>query len=181
MIGFTFRGRHSSEFNIGFRSIDRTAIPERRKKEFKVMGRSGTLELESGEYEKRSISGVLGVMYTENFNGLRLQVRELAYWLSGSGLLIFDDEPDKAYEASVYDAVGIEQLKLQPKATMKIEFECQPFAISKDLKQEIKQGGTNQTIRINNKGNTKTCGTFIIKNTGNEKITSIRLTRKVVI
>ena len=110
MIGFIFKGRHSSEFNIGFKSVDRTAIPERRKKEFTILGRSGTLELESTEYEKRYITAVIGVMYIDKFNDLRTKIRDLAGWLSGSGLLIFDDEPDKAYEASVYSAVGVEQL-----------------------------------------------------------------------
>lgn len=181
MIGFIFKGRHSSEFNIGFRSIDRTAIPERRKKEFTILGRSGTLELESTEYEKRYISAVIGVMYIDRFNELRNKIRDLAGWLSGTGLLIFDDEPDKAYEASVYSAVGIEQLSLQPRGTLEIEFECQPFAVSTDLNRALRIGTSPAEVNINNAGNVKTCGTFIIKNAGSTTITGIRLTRKVVI
>lgn len=181
MIGFTFKGKHSSDFNIGFRSVDRTAIPERRKKEFTILGKSGTLELESTEYEKRYISAVIGVMYIERFNNLRLKIRDLAGWLSGTGLLIFDDEPDKAYEASVYSAVGIEQLALEPKGTLDIEFECQSFAVSRDLNRVLQNGGRITTVTVPNLGNVKTCGTFIIKNTGNTNITSIRIMRRVVI
>ena len=181
MIGFIFKGRHSSEFNIGFKSIDRTAIPERRKKEFTILGRSGTLELESTEYEKRYITAVIGVMYIDKFNDLRTKIRDLAGWLSGSGLLIFDDEPDKAYEASVYSAVGIEQLALQPRGTLDIEFECQSFAVSKDLNRILTDGNRVTSVTVPNKGNVKTCGTFIIKNTGTSNITSISITRKVVI
>ena len=181
MIGFIFKGRHSSEFNIGFKSVDRTAIPERRKKEFTILGRSGTLELESTEYEKRYITAVIGVMYIDKFNDLRTKIRDLAGWLSGSGLLIFDDEPDKAYEASVYSAVGVEQLALQPKGTLDIEFECQSFAVSKDLNRVLKDGARVTSVIVPNLGNVKTCGTFIIKNTGTTNISSIRITRKVVI
>ena len=181
MIGFIFKGRHSSEFNIGFKSVDRTAIPERRKKEFTILGRSGTLELESTEYEKRYITAVIGVMYIDKFNDLRTKIRDLAGWLSGSGLLIFDDEPDKAYEASVYSAVGIEQLALQPRGTLDIEFECQSFAVSKDLNRILTDGSRITNVTVPNRGNVKTCGTFIIKNTGTSNITSIRITRKVVI
>lgn len=181
MIGFTFKGKHSSEFNIGFKSVDRTVIPERRKKEFTILGRSGTLELESTEYEKRYITGAIGVMYISKFEELRLKIRDLAGWLSGSGLLIFDDEPDKAYEASVYSAVGIEQLMLQPRGTLDIEFECQSFAVSKDLNRILKDGKRITSVTVPNLGNVKTCGTFIIKNTGTSDITNIRITRKVVI
>lgn len=181
MIGFTFKGRHSKDFNVGFKSVDRTAIPERRKKEFTILGRSGTLELESTEYEKRVITGTIGVMYIDQFEELRLKIRDLAGWLSGSGPLIFDDEPDKAYDASVYNAVGIDQLALQPRGTLDIEFECQPFAVSKGLNRILKSGGQSTTVQIKSLGNVKTCGTFIIKNTGNSDITSLRITRKVVI
>lgn len=179
MIGFTFRGRHSSEFDIGFKSVDRTLIPERRKREFEIAGRSGTYELASDEYDKRKISGVLGVMNNVNFEKLREKSRELAFWLSGSGLLIFDDEKDKAYEASVYNATGIEQLKLQPRGIVNIVFDCQPFAISQ-LNQMQKNGRDSVNLKINSKGNTRTQATFIIKckNTG---IKTIRITRKVVI
>ena len=181
MIGFTFKGKHSSEFNIGFKSVDRTVIPERRKKEFTILGKSGTLELESTEYEKRYIKGTIGVMYISKFEDLRIKIRDLAGWLSGSGLLIFDDEPDKAYEASVYSAVGIEQLMLQPRGTLDIEFECQSFAVSKDLNRILKDGKRITSVTVPNLGNVKTCGTFIIKNTGTSDITNIRITRKVVI
>ena len=181
MIGFTFKGKHSSEFNIAFKSVDRTVIPERRKKEFTILGKSGTLELESTEYEKRYITGTIGVMYISKFEELRLKIRDLAGWLSGSGLLIFDDEPDKAYEASVYSAVGIEQLMLQPRGTLDIEFECQSFAVSKDLNRILKDGKRITSVTVPNLGNVKTCGTFIIKNTGTSDITNIRITRKVVI
>lgn len=181
MIGFNFKGRHSSEFNIGFRSVDRTVLPERRRKEFTILGRSGTLELESQEYEKRHITGIIGVLYIDKFEELRYKIRDLAGWLTGSGLLIFDDEKEKAYEASVYSAIGIEQLELQPRGTISIEFECQPFAVSRDLNRILKSGSKTTNINIENKGNVKTCGTFIIKNTGKSNITSLRITRKVVI
>lgn len=180
MIGFNFNGKHSSAFKIGMKSIDRTAIPERRRKEFEILGRSGTLELESTEYEKRTIQCQIGVVKTATHEELRSKIRELAGWLSGSGPLIFDDEPDRAYEASVYSAVGIEQLVLQPKGIMEIEFECQPFALSRELNRVLKDGGRNTELIIKNVGNVKTCGSIIIKNTGTTNITNIRLTRKVV-
>ena len=180
MIGFTFNGRHSKEFGIYFKSVDRTVIPAKRKKEFEILGRSGTLELPSDEYDKRFIKGIIGVMQTDDFNDLRQQTRRLARWLSGTGLLIFDDEPEKAYEATVYGAVGIEQLEVLPRGNIEIEFECQPFAVSVDTNRYLTSVNSDTEITIPNKGNVQTCGTFIIKNTGLHEIKNLRLTRKVV-
>ena len=181
MIGFTFKGRHSSEFNIGFRSVDRTVLPERRRKEFTILGKSGTLEIESTEYDKRYIKGTLGVLYVDRFEELRKNIRDLAGWLSGYGLLIFDDEKDKAYEAAIYSATGIEQLQLQPRGVIDIEFECQPFAVSRDLNRKLQDGGQKTNFEITNAGNVQTCGKFVIKNTGRQNITKIRIVRKAVI
>ncbi|MDU7244010.1 MAG: phage tail family protein [Clostridia bacterium] len=180
MIGFTFNGRHSREFGIYFKSVDRTVIPEKRKKEFEILGRSGTLELPSNEYNKRFIPGLIGVRQTDDFKDLRRQTRDLARWLSGTGLLIFDDEPEKAYEATIYSAVGIEQLEVLPQGNIEIEFECQPFAISVDTNRKLVNISDNKEIIIPNKGNIQTCGTFVIKNTGNKTIENMRITRKVV-
>lgn len=180
MIGFKFNGRHSEEFGIYFKSLDRTVIPEKRKKEFEILGKSGTLELPSNEYNKRYIKGIIGVMQTEDFKDLRQQTRQLATWLTGTGLLIFDDEPQKAYEASVYSAVGIKQLEVLPKGNIEIEFECQPFAVSTDTNRKLTNISDSTELTINNAGNTQTCGTFIIKNTGTKVIKDIRINRKVV-
>ena len=120
-------------------------------------------------------------MHIDAFRDLRDKIRDLAGWLSGSGLLIFDDEPLKAYEASVYSPVGVEQLLLQPKATIDIEFECQPFAVSTDTNRIVDQGRTSKEITITNKGNVNTCGVLTIKNTGTIPIKKIRITRKVVV
>ena len=77
-LGFTFNGEHSSAYGIGVRSVDRTVMPERRRQEFTILGRSGTLELVSDEYEKRTIIVSIGLMYQDTFPELRQKVRALA-------------------------------------------------------------------------------------------------------
>lgn len=180
-LGFTFNGEHSSAYGIGIRSVDRTVLPERRRQEFTILGRSGTLELVSDEYEKRTIVVSIGLMYQESFEGLRQKVRDLAGWLRGSGLLIFDDEPDKAYEATVYSAIGIDQLELQPRGVVEVQFECQPFAVSTETHKHVVDGQGEITTAITNVGNATTCGRIVIRNTGDEPITDIYITRKAVI
>lgn len=172
MIGFTFRGRHSSEFNIGCRSIDRSAIPERRKYELIIPHRSGTREIPSDVYDKRNISVEVAAVFEESFEEFRLKIRELAYWLSGTGELFFDDEPDKKYTASLYDAIPLQQILLQPKAVVEITFDCQPFAFSDVISLPIKMGENE----IDYKGTAKTPTKIILRNTSNSSAANISIT-----
>ena len=169
MIGFTFRGKHSSEFNIGCKSIDRTAIPERRRLEMVIPRRSGTRELPSDIYDKRTIEIEIGALFEEDFENFRLRIRELAYWLSGTGELTFDDEKDKSYQASVYDFVGLEQIQVQPKGLFNISFDCQPFAMSEPKTIAI-QNGVNL---IDYKGTVKSPTKILIENTSTTSAVNI--------
>lgn len=172
MIGFTFRGRHSSEFNIGCRSIDRSAIPERRKYELVIPHRSGTREIPSDVYDKRKISVEIAAVFEETFEEFRIKIRELAYWLSGTGELSFDDEPDKKYTASLYDAIPLQQILLQPKAVVEITFDCQPFAFSDVISLPIKMGKNE----IDYKGTAKTPTKIILRNTSDSSAENISIT-----
>ena len=172
MIGFTFRGRHSSTFNIGCKSIDRTALPERRRREITIPRRSGTKELPSDIYEKRKIQVEIAALFEENFEDFRLKIRELAYWLSGTGELIFDDEKDKSYIASVYDFVSLEQIQVQPKGIFKLDFDCQPFAMSEPKVINI-QNGSNIIEYL---GTTKTPTKIILSNKSATRAVNINLT-----
>lgn len=128
MIGFTFDSTHSSEYGVYFRSVDRTLLPAKRITQYTIPGRSGTYDVDNG-YENRDISCEIGfVGDTLTREDLRIKARRVAQWLSGAGLLIFDDEPDKGYSAQVVSAVSIEEVAATGKAT--VLFRCGPFAES---------------------------------------------------
>ena len=71
---------------------------------------------------------IIGYINNDNWYELRENAREVADWLSGTGELIFDDEPDKYYMATIYEYIGIEQLHLLPYGGSEVTFECEPFA-----------------------------------------------------
>lgn len=132
MIGFSFRGRHSSSLNIGVRSADRTMRPPRRRAGNAVPGKHGIPFDKDEVYENRQIQMVIALINNDNWSDLRESVREVAEWLNGEGRLIFDDEPDKYYYASIYDGVGLEQMNLLPVGGAEITFEAMPFAYRLD-------------------------------------------------
>ena len=110
MIGFTFNNVHSRDMGVVFKSDDRTLLPAKRITQYKIPGKSGTYDIADG-YDNRQISCTVAFVGAGNaYAGVRQTARAVAEWLSGDGLLIFDDEPEKAYSAKVIDGIGIEQI-----------------------------------------------------------------------
>lgn len=182
MIGITFRNIHSSTFKIGVKSVNRSVLPSLRKNEFTIPGRHGTIDYGLNTYEKRNIPVKINVAENVTFEELRDTVRDIAKWLSGKGLLIFDDEPDKAYQASVYEPVDADQLlECLPYDSFTVTFECQPFAESLEYRQVNIPSITDNAheIEVNVSGTAETCCIITIKNNGTSNINNITLVRKV--
>lgn len=132
--GLHFNGRHSSDFGVFWKSEDRSLLPEQRLVRYTVPGRSGNLEIADG-WENRIITGTIsffGAMRT--LPSLRQQARAVAQWLSGEGELVFDDEPDKQYNARITEGINIGQIAKS--GSCFISFDCQPFAESLVYRQQ---------------------------------------------
>ncbi len=182
MIGFTFRDIHSSNFDIGARSVDRSLIPGMRKNEFSIPGRHGTVDYGANTYDKRSISLQLGLMKNADHEALRQTARDVAKWLSGKGMLIFDDEPDKAYDAALYSYVSLDQVELLPVGRLVVVFECQPFAESINYQQVNTDITTNnKEIAVSVSGTSETPCIITIKNTGATNVENITIRRKAAV
>lgn len=183
MIGLKFRNVHSSSFGVCVKSTDRSLIPELRKNEFVIPGRHGSIDYGSSTYETRKISVKISAVNNTTWEEYRANARELAQWLSGKGLLIFDDEPDRAYQASVYESVGIEQLECLPVGVLNVVFECQPFAESLDYAEVNTPDITASPneISLTVEGTAETGCIITIKNTGDTDVTGISIRRKVAI
>lgn len=136
-IGFTFNDVKSYEMGVVFKSTDRTLLPSKRVTQYTIPGKSGTYDIEDG-YENREISCELSFVGTNaQYAGVRTRARALAGWLSGEGLLVFDDEPEKAYSAKIISGVSIEQVAVTGRCGVK--FLCKPFAESLSYNQQEKR------------------------------------------
>lgn len=180
MIGFKFANIHSSTHNLFVKSDNRTVSPSLRKNEFIIPGRDGTIDYGLNTYEKRYITMQLNLV-KNNMKDLRQQARDVAQWISREGMLIFDDEPDKAYQAKVYSEIDIEQITTTGIST--VVFECQPFAESLTYRQVNEPSITTIPYEISAdvEGTSKTCPIITIKNIGTTNIKDITIVRKVEI
>lgn len=178
MIGFTFKGVHSSEFSIGAKSVDRTLIPELRRSDFEIPGRDGTVDYDDNTYGTRSIEVEIGFVKNTSFAELRKSARDVAFWLSGKGDLIFDDEPDKMYKAAIYAPAGIEQMALMPAALTNITFDCQPFAEDIVNRQVTGQVRFGEAFVVESEGTQRTPCKIYLKNNGDTPLRINTLIRK---
>lgn len=133
-LGFTFNNVHSRDMGVVFQSSDRTLLPPKRVVQYTIPGKSGTYDIDDG-YDNREITlnvAFAGEAY--NYPGVRSRARAVAEWLSGEGLLIFDDEPERGYQAKVIAGVSIEQIAVT--GHCEVVFACSPFAESLVYRQQ---------------------------------------------
>lgn len=154
-------------------------MPARRVRQYEVEGRHGVIDYGGETYEMRNISLKIVIFGSNTHEELRQKVRDVAFWLSGNGNLIFDDEPDKAYTAKVISQISLDQFVTTGMAT--VSFQCQPFAQTPNYSQ-INTNITTKptTTTVTSSGTQDTPAIIIIKNIGTTTIGNIELQRKAV-
>jgi len=131
--GLTFNNVHSSTFGLYIKS-KQIISPEKNKRKLKIAGRNGSWDFGNETYGDRYINVDFEIL-AENKGMLRLQIRDVLEWLSGSGKLVFDDEIDKYYTAKVFSQIKPEEI--QSDGSFTVQFECNPFAELIYLAHEI--------------------------------------------
>ena len=178
MVGFFFANRHSADFNMAMEYAHRPLLPALNRNDYKITGRHGTVDFGSETYNTRPITVDI-CFIGKNVHDLQALARDVAFWLSGKGILYFDDEPNRAYDAVVYNQIDTQQIIRTKRA--QVVFECQPFAQTINFLQSINpQTPPGHTIAIESQGTQSTPNITIIRNTGNTNITSLQLIRRAL-
>lgn len=94
-MGFIFDNKHSGDMGVVFKSTDRTLLPAKRVTQYTIPGKSGTYDIEDGYENREIVCTVAFVGEGYHYAGVRTRARAVAEWLSGEGLLVFDDEPER--------------------------------------------------------------------------------------
>lgn len=176
--GLKFKDKHSfNDFGLIMKSVDRSLLPAVKRQQIDITFLDGKYDLQNEPVYDNRIITVLFVYHFKTLYEMQTKKRQMAAWLSGAvGKLIFDDEPDKFYEAKLYEAVPIEQ-SLRRMA-VQIAFECQPYACRPAQMQVDIITAQNQKVQVSIDGNVKTCGVIILTNTGTTTLTKFSLRRE---
>jgi len=178
MIGFFFNHRHSRDFWLAMEDAHRPLLPARRRNDYEIAGRHGTTDFGGETYKTRPIPVDIHFI-SDNVRSLQIAAREIALWLSGKGLLWFDDEPDKAYDAVVYEEIDTEQLIRTKRA--RVVFECQPLAKTINFLQSVHSGvSSGHVMKISSAGTEATPARIIIRNTGTIDTSSVVIRRRAL-
>lgn len=137
MIGFTYRVKHTREFEgLVVKTDNNQLIPAKRYERITIPDKNGQYIFEDG-YDNKILEFDCSLI-KGNIQSRRQRARDIAYWLSGRGDLILDGESDKTYK--VIRTVSDINLSLnQVVDNFKVVFETEPFQL-----------GTFKSISVDN-------------------------------
>lgn len=170
MSGFSFRGVHSSTFGIYTKDQGKILLPPRREGKLTIPGRSGYYDDVGAVYDER-VESVLCSFVRPEGKTVPQVCREVAYWLSGSGRLIFDNEPDKYYIARITGAPPMAQHLKYGEFTLTWSYNP-PFAMGETITQQIADG---ENV-VDYKGTAETPCMIVLRNASAADIVTVSIT-----
>lgn len=127
-LGFTFKNVHSSTYGVA-QSGERPARPPVKQSYIDMPHKNGSVDFTEiyGIHYEDSIFIVKLQITAENIIQLKTKVKQAAVWLTGSGTLVFDDEPEQEYSASCYEGLNYVPQIMGRYAELTINFRVKPW------------------------------------------------------
>lgn len=141
---FTFKGIKNGTYGVRMLSMPVRPHPARKGALKNIPGRDGELFVDDKAYNRILVT--VRCMAVDNKN-----IDDISQWLSGSGDLVFGDEPDRAYHASItkeYSRRNRNQRMRGQEFT--ITFDCDPYRYEAEPETAIVVGASPG--RITNPG-----------------------------
>lgn len=177
--GFKYGNYHSSNFGIVCDPSTRIIFPEKRRMITDIAGRSGHHVHTDGTYLVRQES--FHCYFKKELVGgksLADSARDIAAWLANDGVLQFDNEPDKYYDAYVTGALPQERHLKYGEFDLVFNYNP-PFAYTamKEVRYTLTASGGSLEALM--EGTVDTPCRIIIRNTGNTIIRNLRVSRSL--
>ncbi len=132
--GFTFKGKHTGEFNVTVQTQSRPVRPDAKKQTYEAALMDGKYDFTGANvygrafYDERVFKYDIQVT-ADDLRLLQRKLGRLAVWLDGEGELTFDDTPNVKWYARVIDAVEYKP-EHGDTAVLSVTFDVKPFAAS---------------------------------------------------
>lgn len=118
---FSFKGVRNDALDVRMLSMPTRPHPARKGTVKNIPGRDGKLFMDEGAYDRILVSIRCITGGNENIDAVNA-------WLSGSGALVFGDEPDRAYRASITKEFS--RTNRNPRLRgqeFTVVFDCEPY------------------------------------------------------
>lgn len=130
--GFSFRGKHSSDFKgVTVKTRDRPVMPKPKVSVYEADNANGSFDFTdyTGQtyYEDRTIQIDLSVT-GEDLHDLQNKMNALMVWLTGKGEIIFDDIPTVRWTGRVSEQISYMPEHGGKTAMLSVSFLCEPFS-----------------------------------------------------
>lgn len=136
---FQFKGKNSREFGILIAAAPQRIRPERRVEYITIPGRNGMLTQDEKTYEPYTLSLECSTRGSERLD-------EIVAWLDGAGELILSTEPEKVYQAAIYNKIAISDVIYLYNSFL-LQFRVQPFKYSVNAVNDALELTAPTTIR----------------------------------
>lgn len=135
-----FRDRTSDEVGVRLLSMPTRFFPARRGEAVTIPGRSGTVWVDDGADE----GGQIGLQMAVDDPAL---MDDAAAWLSGDGLLVISDEPNRAWHASVRKSITRSSIRARLLGqTWTVMFDAQPYRYVYPEPEAVQVPGVGATL-----------------------------------
>jgi phage-related protein len=176
--GFTFKGIHSSTYNVRETPTKKVLSPQKRRNLITIPGRSKAFIEEDGGYEPREESIFCSYVLPDGAD-IYAEMRRIALWLSGIGELTFDYEPNLHYTA--YVSSPPPTVTMLEYALFEVEFTItHPFAYETAIQVDQFLGVSDPVIEITTGGTVETPVRLIIKNLTNTTMNKLKIYHKYI-
>ena len=131
--GFRFKGRHSKEFGIIMKTSSRPIQPQMKSRTYDAPLSDGSYDFSAANsfnrafYQNR-IFTMLMQLHAPGLRELNRRISKISSWLSGRGILEFDDTPNVQWSAVVINGIDYAPERYGHSAALAVSFETEPFA-----------------------------------------------------
>lgn len=130
--GFTFNGKHTSEFSrVTVQAKDRPVFPSVKEQVYNADEMDGEYDFSdvSGReyFNTRTFQFEFGIA-ADNLSDLQKKLSKLSAWFKGRGTLIFDDIPLVKWNVRIVDSVSYMPENGGKKAVLTVSYKAMPFS-----------------------------------------------------
>ncbi len=131
--GFSFKGQHSSGFEVTVRTNDRPVRPETKEERYNPTNRDGERSFAQAnhygrEYYEDKVFQIELRITANGLSELQSKITKLSRWIMGSGELIFDDTPLVKWDARIIDTVQYMPEHGGKDAMFLVKYRVKPFS-----------------------------------------------------